>query len=143
MQHRWIAAAALACLPAAAATQPGRSTESTPATSARPAVQDTTAHRRTATSDTTARRRERVARHTGTRKSRTGTRRARTDSGVTTGSALNQTQSGVVNAKTGASTLGPRIKKTRPDQGEPTTSKGDTLKRGGDSVGKRARKRPS
>jgi hypothetical protein len=42
------------------------------------------------------------------------------------GSAMNQTQSGVVN-KRGASTLGSDVKKTRPDQGQPVTSKGDTV----------------
>jgi hypothetical protein len=45
----------------------------------------------------------------------------------TAGTPANQTQSGVTNAKTGASTLGKDVKKTRPDQGEPTTSKGDTV----------------
>jgi hypothetical protein len=39
----------------------------------------------------------------------------------------NQSQSGVVDSKTGASTLGPGATKTRPDQGEATTSKGDTV----------------
>jgi hypothetical protein len=38
-----------------------------------------------------------------------------------------QTQSGVTDAKTGKSTLGPGIKKARPDQGKPVTSKGDTI----------------
>jgi hypothetical protein len=42
----------------------------------------------------------------------------------------NQTKSGVTNTKTGKSTLGPGVKKARPDQGQPVTSKGDTLKRG-------------
>jgi hypothetical protein len=44
-------------------------------------------------------------------------------------SAKNQTQSGVTNAKTGKSTLGPGIKKTDPTQGQAVTSKGDTLVR--------------
>jgi hypothetical protein len=41
-------------------------------------------------------------------------------------SSTNQDQSGVVN-KQGASTLGPRVKKTTPTQGQPVTAKGDTL----------------
>ena len=45
----------------------------------------------------------------------------------TAGAPANQTQSGVTDAKTGSSTLGKDVKKTRPDQGEPTTSKGDTI----------------
>lgn len=44
-------------------------------------------------------------------------------------SAKNQTQSGVTNAKTGTSTLGPGVKKTDPTQGQAVTSKGDTLVR--------------
>lgn len=46
-----------------------------------------------------------------------------------------QSQSGVTNTKTGKSTLGPKIKKTKPTQGQPVTSKGDTLQQGGDTVG--------
>jgi hypothetical protein len=41
-------------------------------------------------------------------------------------SAKNQTESGVVDS-TGQSTLGPGAERTRPDQGQPVTSKGDTL----------------
>lgn len=37
-----------------------------------------------------------------------------------------QTQSGMTDS-TGNSTLGPEAEKIRPDQGEPVTSKGDTL----------------
>ena len=48
----------------------------------------------------------------------------------------NQTKSGVTNTKTGKSTLGPNVKKTRPDQGAAVTSKGDTIRRGGDTTGK-------
>lgn len=49
-------------------------------------------------------------------------------------SAHDQTQSGVTNAKTGHSTLGPNIKKTSPTQGQAVTSKGDTLRKGGDTT---------
>lgn len=41
----------------------------------------------------------------------------------------NQSQSGVVDSKTGASTLGPGATSTRPDQNQATTSKGDTVAR--------------
>lgn len=39
----------------------------------------------------------------------------------------NQTKSGVTNTKTGKSTLGPGVTRTRPDQNQPVTSKGDTI----------------
>ncbi|HYC32972.1 MAG TPA: hypothetical protein VEB59_11840 [Gemmatimonadales bacterium] len=38
----------------------------------------------------------------------------------------NQTESGVTDSS-GRSTLGPGVEQTRPDQGEPVTSKGDTI----------------
>jgi len=43
-----------------------------------------------------------------------------------------QTQSGMTDS-TGQSTLGKNVQKTRPDQGQPVTSKGDTLSPGVDS----------
>ena len=46
----------------------------------------------------------------------------------------NQTKSGVTNTKTGKSTLGKGVMKTRPDQGQPVTSKGDTVRTGGDTT---------
>lgn len=46
----------------------------------------------------------------------------------------NQTKSGVTDTRTGKSTLGEGVKKTRPDQGQPVVVKGDTLQSGGDSV---------
>lgn len=46
----------------------------------------------------------------------------------------NQTKSGVTDTKTGKSTLGPGVTKTRPDQGQPVTSKGDTINQGMDST---------
>ena len=52
---------------------------------------------------------------------------------VTTDSATaNQTESGVTDSS-GRSTLGPGAEKTRPDQGQPVTSKGDTINAGVDS----------
>lgn len=55
--------------------------------------------------------------------------RTDTTGGKATSTAGNQTQSGVTNAKTGKSTLGPAVKKAEPTQGQPVTSKGDTLVR--------------
>jgi hypothetical protein len=58
-----------------------------------------------------------------------------TGAGMRSDSAkANQTKSGVTNPKTGKSTLGPGVTKTRPDQGQPVTSKGDTLSPGADSA---------
>jgi hypothetical protein len=51
-----------------------------------------------------------------------------------TGGKPNQNQSGVTDTRTGKSTLGKGVTKTSPDQGQPVTSKGDTLRSGGDSV---------
>jgi hypothetical protein len=45
----------------------------------------------------------------------------------------NQTKSGVTNTKTGKSTLGKGVTTTRPDQGQPVTSKGDTIRSGNDT----------
>jgi hypothetical protein len=73
---------------------------------------------------------------TGSRmRSDTG-RSTRSDSGTgmrSDSAKANQTKSGVTNTKTGKSTLGPGVTKTRPDQGQPVTSKGDTLNPGVDS----------
>jgi hypothetical protein len=54
-------------------------------------------------------------------------------SGATSDTMQNQTQSGVVDSS-GASTLGPDVKKVRPTQGAAVTSKGDTLRKGGDTT---------
>jgi hypothetical protein len=53
--------------------------------------------------------------------------RARSDT------TTDQTQSGVTDSS-GQSTLGKDVQKTRPDQGEPVTSKGDTINPGVDST---------
>ncbi len=45
---------------------------------------------------------------------------------------VNQTESGMTDSS-GQSTLGPNAEKTRPDQGQPVTSKGDTVNSGVDS----------
>jgi hypothetical protein len=50
------------------------------------------------------------------------------------GTKPNQNQSGVTDTRTGKSTLGEGVSKTRPDQGQPVTSKGDTVRSGGDSA---------
>ena len=47
--------------------------------------------------------------------------------------ARDQTQSGVIDSS-GQSTLGKDVEKTRPDQGQPVTSKGDTINVGVDSA---------
>jgi hypothetical protein len=44
----------------------------------------------------------------------------------------NQTESGMTDSS-GQSTLGPGAEQTRPDQGQPVTSKGDTINSGVDS----------
>jgi hypothetical protein len=44
----------------------------------------------------------------------------------------NQTEAGMTDSS-GQSTLGPGAEKTRPDQGQPVTSKGDTINPGVDS----------
>jgi len=49
----------------------------------------------------------------------------------------NQTESGVTDS-TGESTLGKGVEQTRPDQGQPVTSKGDTINQAVDSAGQSA-----
>jgi hypothetical protein len=65
------------------------------------------------------------------------TLRTQTSTGEVSGAASdtmqNQTQSGMVDSS-GASTLGPNVKKVRPTQGAAVTSKGDTLRKGGDTT---------
>lgn len=48
--------------------------------------------------------------------------------------STNQDQSGVTNSETGQSELGEDITKTTPDQGEPVTSKGDTVGTSGEGA---------
>jgi hypothetical protein len=57
---------------------------------------------------------------------------ARDSTSAQTDSATNQSQSGVTDSS-GTSTLGKGVEKTRPDQGQPVTSKGDTVNAGVDS----------
>ncbi|CAN5844517.1 hypothetical protein BH24GEM1_BH24GEM1_18760 [soil metagenome] len=80
-------------------------------------------------------------RSAGTAGSETGTLPA--DTGYTGGgfddttaapSAPNQDQSGVTNTETGESELGGDVTRTSPDQGEPVTSKGDTVGTGGAGI---------
>ena len=49
------------------------------------------------------------------------------DTAAGTGDKGNQDQSGVTNTETGESELGDSVTLTRPDQGAPVTSKGDTV----------------
>lgn len=61
-------------------------------------------------------------------------RASRDTTAATSDSAkANQTKSGVTNTQTGKSTLGPGATRTRPDQAQPVTAKGDTVNRGVDS----------
>ena len=66
-----------------------------------------------------------------------------TDTAADTGSAsgaagagdkANQNQSGVTDTESGQSELGGDVNQTRPDQGEPVTSKGDTIDTAGTSA---------
>jgi hypothetical protein len=59
-------------------------------------------------------------------KADTGAGRTSSDTGK------NQSQSGVTK-KSGTSTLGPEVTKTRPDQNQPVTSKGDTVSNSADT----------
>jgi hypothetical protein len=52
---------------------------------------------------------------------------------VSADSTTNQSQSGVTDSS-GSSTLGKGVEQTRPDQGQPVTSKGDTVNTGIDST---------
>ena len=69
---------------------------------------------------------------TGARVTSDSTGTDRTGSAVTGDSSSNQTESGVTDSS-GRSTLGPASQQTRPDQGQPVTSKGDTVNPGIDS----------
>ena len=51
-----------------------------------------------------------------------------------TADSANQDQSGVTDAQSGESELGGDVTKTTPDQGEPVTSKGDTVGVGGEGA---------
>src|SRR3954453_15298981 len=63
-----------------------------------------------------------------------GAARDTTGTSASDSAKANQTKSGVTNTKTGESTLGPGATRTRPDQGQPVTSKGDTVNTGVDST---------
>lgn len=60
---------------------------------------------------------------------------ARDSTAMTDSAKANQTKSGVTDSS-GKSTLGPGATRTRPDQGQPVTSKGDTINPGVDSSSK-------
>lgn len=61
-----------------------------------------------------------------------GAARDTTTAGMSDSAKANQTKSGVTDSS-GKSTLGPGATRTRPDQGQPVTSKGDTINPGVDS----------
>ena len=56
-----------------------------------------------------------------------------TTTAISDSAKANQTESGMTDSS-GQSTLGPAAEKTRPDQGQPVTSKGDTVNAGVDST---------
>jgi len=61
-----------------------------------------------------------------------GAARDTSTAAVTDSAKVNQTESGMTDSS-GRSTLGSGAEKTRPDQGQPVTSKGDTINPGVDS----------
>jgi hypothetical protein len=62
-----------------------------------------------------------------------GAARDTTSTASVVDSSTNQTESGVTDSS-GQSTLGTGVERTRPDQGQPVTSKGDTINSGIDST---------
>jgi hypothetical protein len=61
-----------------------------------------------------------------------GAARDTTSAGMSDSASVNQTESGMTDSS-GHSTIGPETEKARPDQGQPVTSKGDTLNPGVDT----------
>jgi len=61
-----------------------------------------------------------------------GAARDTTAAGINDSAKVNQTESGMTDSS-GQSTLGRDAERTRPDQGQPVTSKGDTVNPGVDS----------
>jgi hypothetical protein len=118
MRLKWgFIIAATAALPAVAMAQGGQQGQYGQSQ----AGQDTTQMNRQM-SDTTAKKHHR--KH----------HRAASTGEVSSDTTKNQSQSGVVNQQ-GQSTLGRNIKKTTPTEGQPVTSKGDTLRRATDTTG--------
>ena len=124
MRRALITIAALALVPALAVAQDttGRQGQQ---------GQTTTATQQDTTHAAAAAKTKSTKKHSSKHRRKTGGAATSSDS-----AKANQTKSGVTNAKTGKSTLGPNIKKARPDQGAAVTSKGDTIRRGGDTTGK-------
>ena len=56
-----------------------------------------------------------------------------TTTAISDSAKTNQTEAGMTDSS-GQSTLGPKAEKTRPDQGQPVTAKGDTVNAGVDST---------
>jgi hypothetical protein len=54
--------------------------------------------------------------------------------GTSDSAKANQTKSGVTDTRTGKSTLGKGVTQTAPDQNQPVTAKGDTIRHGNDST---------
>jgi hypothetical protein len=125
MLRTLIGIATLAVVPATLASQNTRQTTA----QQNQATQQDTSHKATSTT-------HKRSRHKKTHSNsqvRSGQHRD-SAGGEVVGTRRNQTESGVVNTKTGASTLGKGVTKTHPTQGAAVTAKGDTLRAGGDSV---------
>jgi hypothetical protein len=80
--------------------------------------------------------------HAGMRHHRADRSGMRADSGtagagISDSAKANQTKSGVTNTKHRKSTLGKKVFKTRPDQSQPITAKGDTIRKAADSASMR------
>ena len=73
------------------------------------------------------------ARNTQSKSNDTAAAARDTTAAISDSAKVNQTESGMTDS-TGQSTLGPKAEKTRPDQGQPVTSKGDTVNAGVDSA---------
>jgi hypothetical protein len=133
MNHKLIAIAALIFAPAVVGAQATKTTQYPNQMTAR---RDTVGHRYGAT-----RKHQKHSKRASSYRGKAAVHRdtSRGDVAPPVAGATNQTQTGVTNTKTGASTLGPNVKKVTPTQGAAVTSKGDVLKRGGDSVKKQRR----
>ncbi len=68
----------------------------------------------------------------GNNSSEVGAARDTSTARISDSASANQTESGMTDSS-GQSTLGPEAEKTRPDQGQPVTSKGDTINASVDS----------
>ena len=73
------------------------------------------------------------AKNTGQSNNTAAAAKDTTTTAVSDSARTNQTEAGMTDSS-GQSTLGPGAEKTRPDQGQPVTAKGDTVNAGVDST---------